>query len=213
MKRTVDVRDAGAPATTATAIDRVAAKLASTRPTPPMPAIVDGKPVVMAPFAQPIAMRAFRESDAAFVFQTWLKTFARAPLPRQMAPRIYNVEQRHVIERLMRTAAIVVAADPIDHDNILGWACGETWGTSPEFGIAGAVIHWLYVPRLFRRRRIASRMLVELVGDDALAGRVPLFYSHLPEPVRGESGNLERNFAFAMVSKATEYNPYLAFAK
>ncbi len=166
---------------------------------------------------QPILLRPARDSDLAFVFQTWLKDFSHGPVARSMDPRIYNHEQSRVIRRLVKDAALVIACDEEQQDTILGWGCGELWthdpvGSGLEMeGPTGAVVHYLYVSLQFRKRAIAARTLAHLVGEDAIAGRIPLFYSHLPE-ARHVDGRMLPNVAITM-AKAPQYNPYLAFAR
>lgn len=160
---------------------------------------------------QPIRIRPAVENDLAYVHQTWLKDFERGPFARPIHPRIYRAEQSRTIARLVKTCPLVIACDPEFADNILGWACGEVWAGPNRPDIDGVVIHYVYVPRQFRERRIGRRLLVELVGEDALEGRMPLFYTHLPEPrlIRGAQG---RQPAVALLmAKDPQYNPYLAF--
>lgn len=161
---------------------------------------------------QPIRIRPMVDTDRAFVFQTWLKDYGRAPTPRQMQPEIYNLEQRRVIERLMSTAAVAIACDEDQPNTILGWACGEVWASVVEGALVdtAAVVHYMYVPRHFRERAIGKRLLEHLVGADAIAGKLPLFYSHLPEP-RHVDGQRLPNIALTM-AKDPRYNPYLAFS-
>lgn len=169
---------------------------------------------------QPIRIRPARDTDMAFVFQTWLKDFKSGPLARSMDPRIYNHEQARVIQRLVKESPLVIACDEEEEDTILGWGCGELWrdamqddltGEPIEPSVSGAVVHYLYVSMNFRRRAIAARLLEHLVGEDAIAGRIPLFYSHLPEP-RHIDGRMVPNVAITM-AKAPQYNPFLAFTR
>lgn len=156
---------------------------------------------------QPILIRPAIETDLSFVFETWLRDFAHGPLAQSMDPRIYNHQQGRVIDRLMGESAVAIACDEDSPNTILGWGCGELWPQEAP----GAVVHYLYVPKNFRQRAIGKRLLVHLVGEDAIAGRIPLFYSHLPQG-RIVAGERKPNVAITM-AKTPQYNPYLVLAR
>lgn len=159
---------------------------------------------------QPIHLRAAVSTDLAFVFETWLRDFSHSTIARSMDPRIYNHEQARVITRLMRESGVAIACDEDQPDTILGWGCGELW-RDPSDAATGAVVHYLYVSNQFRRRAIGARILEHLVGEDAIAGRLPLFYSHLPDS-RIVKGERVPGVAIGM-AKRPQYNPYLAFTR
>lgn len=129
-------------------------------------------------------IREHRESDIAFIVDSWLKSYRGSTFARYVRGDEYYTGHRHAIERAMRRAAttILVAHAPDDTETILGWICYEHPG----------VLHYLFVRPLVRKLGV-SRQLIEALPEE------PVFYSHFTLALNGILRRMPR----------AVYSPYL----
>lgn len=88
-------------------------------------------------------IRPGRESDHAFVIDSWLQMNARSPRAQEMLKHgIYWSEYKAIVRRLLANNRLLVAHAPEDADAILGWACVSN--LSPPDNL-DPLIHYVYV--------------------------------------------------------------------
>lgn len=96
-----------------------------------------------------IALRPARESDTAFIVDTWRRSYEQAPQVRG-ADEAY---MRRAIQRAVADAEkLLVACDSEDDDTLIGWLAA-----SPP------TLHYVYVRADFRRAGIARSLLDSFV--------------------------------------------------
>lgn len=110
-------------------------------------------------------LREYVETDNAFVFDSWMSSYANKQdnayinnyifnnrLSREEFKRIYQ----RVLDRLVPRCHILVACDPVDTSQIFGWICYE----QREKNI---IVHYLYVKEAFRKEFGIGKTLLFLV--------------------------------------------------
>jgi hypothetical protein len=103
-----------------------------------------------------VAFRHMGPGDEALVRDSWVRTFRYGPLRQGVPEQRYFTDQRNRISRLLeRGAQVLLAINPEDASQVLGWACFEKREGAD-------VLHYLYVKSIFRRDfGIARRLLAE----------------------------------------------------
>lgn len=105
--------------------------------------------------ATPLALyRTGEAGDEAFVYSSWLKSYAKA-LGGTAGPRAaYFASQHERIERLLARPGtqVLVACDPSDAREVWGYVVLEV---RPQ----GNVVHWAYVKQMFRRFGFGTELL------------------------------------------------------
>jgi GNAT superfamily N-acetyltransferase len=127
-------------------------------------------------------------SDEAFLYSTWMKSYKESGWGRAIPAPIYNIEQRHRIDRLLarEDTWIVVAANSDTPEHIYGWMVGEGNNT----------IHYIYVKHPYRGAGVANKLISQLGGTH-------LLYTHRPSPIWVEA-KLKEDDRFSNWI----YNPY-----
>ncbi len=122
-----------------------------------------------------IAFRPAGIADAGVVVGPWMAQLRDLPLSeparaifRRMGEAGWD-RQHGLVERIVAGCPPLLAVHPDHHEQVFGWICGELAGGCQ-------VLHQLYVRNMWRRRRVATRLLAELFG--AGVGALPIFYSH-----------------------------------
>lgn len=138
-----------------------------------------------------IQLRHATIEDVSFIFNSWLKSFRTAPCSISIHNNIYYSEHHKLIERILRSFDVIIAADKEDPTHIYG------------FIVAGKVqdittIHYLYVKHTFRRLGIAKALLAHF----EIPNNEPFFYTH------------ETSVGKVLGKKYLGvYHPYLAFGE
>ena len=96
----------------------------------------------------PFLVRAARDSDYAFVLDTWRRSFEHAPAVAGADPSSYELEMKFVIARLFKTSEVLIACDVEDDDTLLGFA-----------SISGPTLNYVYVRKDFRNMGVARTLL------------------------------------------------------
>lgn len=96
----------------------------------------------------PFLVRAARDSDYAFVLDTWRRSFESAPAVAGADPSAYELEMKFVIARLFKTSEVLIACDTEDEDTLLGFA-----------SISGPTLNYVYVRKDFRNMGVARTLL------------------------------------------------------
>lgn len=135
-----------------------------------------------------VDIRPARAGDERLILSSWLESFRDCSRTANLVPKpFYFPLQREVSTALLRRGEVLVACNPMDADQIFGWAVVERIARKP-------VLHYVYVKQLFRRMGIASALLN---AADCVGG----FYTH--HTVHAPA--ISRRFRLTL-------NPYLAGA-
>ncbi len=90
--------------------------------------------------------------DFPLIFATWLRSYRHGgQFTRRIPERVYFARHHRVIERLLDSCSVRVAASAEDTDVILGWAVLEP-----------GCVHFVYVKPAFRRMGLASALLADV---------------------------------------------------
>ena len=98
----------------------------------------------------PILIRAFRETDRAFILDSWVNTMTYScPALFWVPSKVIRAKYRAMIDGLIdaRPELFRVLVNESDEDQIFAWACRE-----------GIVTHFVYVKEDFRRTRLGSTL-------------------------------------------------------
>jgi hypothetical protein len=118
----------------------------------------------------PLIIRPANENDVPFIFNSWLRSFRNGTLCRGVDNTIYFTEHHKLIERLLKTAKVQVAADANDIANILGWLCYEE--------IDGIfTVHYIYTKHTFRCLGVMRQLMKDTGHDFTTAG----IHTHMTE--------------------------------
>lgn len=114
------------------------------------------------------AVRAACEGDLDWLLSTWRDSYRGAGEVQGMPWPLYREAIRRRSERLLRAVGGVVACDPEDVTNLVGWACGDA-----------KLLHYVYVRHQpsFRGMGVA-RALVAALGS-------PSIFTHRSPALRG----------------------------
>lgn len=129
-----------------------------------------------------VAFRPAGQADVPFVLNSWLQSYARAPLALAVPREAYWRGHHDLVLAILGRCETTVACAPSDPDAIMGWA--TTW--------AGGV-HYVYVKFPYRRLGIARRLL-----------------EHLPE--RSRYTHQTAIVASLPVPREWEFDPYPAWS-
>ncbi len=139
-------------------------------------------------------LRAATKDDHASIFSDWLRSGRKAQAYSGVPSQIYFFWVHLMIENLlapMAKATWLVACAADDPTKIYGWLCGHRVDS-----LAGdqAILHYVYVKKLYRRLGIGSRLVEALRGPSEIlvttartdAGRAFLHgQTHLYNPFLG----------------------------
>jgi hypothetical protein len=136
-----------------------------------------------------IHFRAAEHTDVSFIFSSWLKSNRNSTQYRELQNPVYYAQHHVMVEGLMQSSAIIVAANPEDHTQIYGYLCFERIEGYP-------VVHFAYVKDSFRNLGMLRLLLDEAKIDHTK----PFFITHRTKMCK----MLER-------SMTPIHNPYLAY--
>lgn len=133
-------------------------------------------------------VRPIKQTDRNYILSTWSKGILDAPPFRWMSDAAWAKQHAHMERLVDGAAAVVVAVNPDDEDQILGYVVWMNDGKK-------SCIHWVYVKKIIRGRGLC-RYLLSL----AIAGNNAISFSHYS---RGGAG----------VARAlcAEYDPFEAW--
>jgi hypothetical protein len=122
----------------------------------------------------PIKLRAALEADAAFIFNSWLRSYRFGDLAKNCDNAVYFSEHHKLIEGLLKRCKTVIACASDNPADIYGYICYEQ-----VEGIL--VMHYCYVKHSFRNMGIARELMVE-AGHDR--NQSAALFTHFTEPCR-----------------------------
>lgn len=106
----------------------------------------------------PIRIRPATEIDVPFIFNSWLKSYRGDNFAKGITTTIYFNEHHKVIEELLKTCTVLIAANHDNPQDIFGYVCAER--------IDGVfVIHFAYTKQTYRRLGVIKALFNELGHD------------------------------------------------
>lgn len=111
----------------------------------------------------PIAIREPSEADVSFLFSSWLKSNRKGTFCNFVDDTIYYNEQHKLVERLLLTSKVLMAVDPSDAGNILGYIVYETIDNI-------MVIHYAYTKHTYRCMGVFNALFAATGHDRNLGG-------------------------------------------
>lgn len=112
-------------------------------------------------------LRAYRDEDIPFIYNSWLKSYRDAPSMATIPNTLYYAGQHGLIETLLERSHVVVACSSEDPSQIMGYIVYEA--PRPD----SSVIHWAYVKHPFRNFGVAKAL-----EGAATANRTNVRYTH-----------------------------------
>lgn len=120
--------------------------------------------------AWPRNLRAPRPGDMPFILDSWQRSFSRSPFAGVVPNSKWMETARTLVSALLaRGAKLVVACNPEDEDQILGWACAEEDDRK-------CVVHYVYVKDPYRKDGLSTELLGALLPVEP--EEKPTFYTH-----------------------------------
>lgn len=108
-----------------------------------------------------IVYRLLDESDHAFVYNSFLKSYRDSPMVRGVPNTIYFAKQHELIENFLvdPRSMGVVACSAVDPTQIYGYILGQSIAGESAPALA---IHWVYCKQPFRNCGIARKLYEQL---------------------------------------------------
>lgn len=125
-----------------------------------------------------IVLRDGTPDDVAFIFSSWIKSYAASDVARSMDRRVYDAEQHDAIEAALARSRVIIACLASAPESIFGYAVVENDHT----------LHYVYVKQTYRRLGVARALLGALLDG-------PTTYTH-------------RSARDITVPKGWVFNPY-----
>lgn len=106
-----------------------------------------------------LTIRHANDTDVAFIFSSWLKSFRDSGfLVRAVPNTIYFTNHHKILQNLIKRSTVFVACDPKDSSNIYGYVVAET--------ISGSfVLHFIYVKQSFRKLGVGKALFNSFPHD------------------------------------------------
>ena len=95
-----------------------------------------------------VKLRELKDSDRAFVLNSWKESYRWAPEIRWVPNHAYFHEMNRRVEDLLKRGNVLVACNPVDDDHIVGWCCTE-----------GSTLHYVYVKTPIRGEGYAMGLI------------------------------------------------------
>lgn len=134
-----------------------------------------------------VLLRPANESDAAFIFDSWLRSYRKGGRSPRVESAVFWDEHRRLLGKLLSRSTVLVACSGEDPAQLFGWLAFERLG-------AVCVVHYCYTQRVFRRLGVAKKLL-----EVASSGSGGLAHTH----------ETDAGAPFAKAWRSV-YNPYLA---
>lgn len=97
----------------------------------------------------PLAFRAYRGSDASFVYSAWINSYKDSERAGIIPDHVFYGVTKTVVNSLMaRGMQIILAVNPDDDDQLVGFIAYEP-----------SVLHYCFVKDIFRRTGVAKALL------------------------------------------------------
>jgi len=139
-------------------------------------------------FESTLLIRTAQRADASFIIHSWLTSFREGDWVEGVPNQVYFHAHHKVVESILTRATVLVLCLPDAPEVMFGWICVEACEN-------GLIIHYLYVKNEFRKNRLASKLL-----NEVLEAEKPdvVFCTHRVRPM-----------GFEFKKRGYIYNPYL----
>lgn len=137
-----------------------------------------------------IRIRAATETDAPFIFNSWLKCYRHSVFAKEMQNEVYFEAHHKLIEGMVGQATFLIACNDLDPAQIYGYAVGEHVDNT-------LVIHFIYMKEPYRKLGIA-KLLASKLGWKL---DMPFIYTHRTHQAQ----------RFEKMGRPMVYHPYLAY--
>lgn len=137
----------------------------------------------------PFTLREAVATDAAFIFNSWLKSYRHSAATAAMQNDLYYSGQHKLIEGLVSTCKFVIACNPKDQSQIYGYSVGQMVDEV-------LCVHFVYTKEPYRKFGLGIALLTAQGAKDG----VMFCYTHRTHAAQ----KLEKRFPML-------YHPYLAF--
>jgi hypothetical protein len=107
-----------------------------------------------------IELREGKPIDEDFIFSSWIQCLGNSRPYSGLDRNWFTTAQHALIEKLLKNSKILIACDPEDDDQIYGYMV---------YNPMSNVLHWVYVKQLFRRAKVASRLLGKVFDGNVTA--------------------------------------------
>lgn len=141
-----------------------------------------------------LLLRKVIRADIPFITSSWLESFRNAPMVRGVPNSIYFSYHHKILEELLPRSIVLVACNPADTDQIVGYICAEVFDNC-------LVVHYVYVKQPLRRLGVAKKLLDTLLESEKPAAvqytaKTPSIF----------------DFEKQLKEQRIIYNPYLLYA-
>lgn len=138
-------------------------------------------------------IRPMEASDRSFVLATWLNNYKHESyFAARISDKVFFRHHHDVVERLLARSRVLIACDPGDANEIVGYIVWEP-----------GVLHWCYVKKAFRQYGLGRALLTATDLPDDLSGVSITHATKMWFSTRKDGAGLEAKFPHAV------YNPYL----
>lgn len=138
-------------------------------------------------------VRPAKISDVGLITDAWLTSYRFSPVAQSVPPKIYRIEQRDRIRRIMSRCKVVCAVHDDDADRVAGWAVFAP----PAQPGRHVVLHYLSVHPALQNLGLGTA-LMRLVRSISPDPQMPVFCTHYTLALRR-----------VMKTWNLLYNPYL----
>jgi hypothetical protein len=147
-----------------------------------------------------ISIREALDTDASFIFRTWLRSYRTSLFARQMSNETYYGNHKVLVEAALRGCRVIVAVDPEDPDHIIGWSC-----FLPSSDLV--TVHYVFVKEQFRGMGIMKILLQQVLPNFP---NTPFECTHMPPDKRPHSRTGQATYFedFLRDKLGVSYNPY-----
>jgi ribosomal protein S18 acetylase RimI-like enzyme len=115
-------------------------------------------------------MRAATQDDIPFIYNSWLKSFKEgSPWARHITNTVYYANHKKVIQSLLNKSQVVIACNPDDETQILGYVCFTPGPLT--------FVHYLYVKVPYRKLSIGKSLM--LVATTEHSPTLPILATHV----------------------------------
>lgn len=134
-----------------------------------------------------LTFRPLQDSDKAFVFNSWLKSYRNSSFAKSMINEVYFTFHAKLIEQALVSSQVIVAASTVDQTQVYGWIVFRQLDED-------TIVHYVYVKFPYRKFGLGEQLL-RFASPDAEKYTI---ITHEP-----------RNFELLSKKFNLVYNPYL----
>jgi len=115
----------------------------------------------------PYKLRAPKEADINFIFNSWLKSYRNSDFAKSQCNAVYFENHKQIVTTLINKSLIVVACSPDDVNHVFGYVVYQFLPGN------NLLVHYAYVKHTYRRMGIAKDFISKIRKSDN-----PILSSH-----------------------------------